>query len=166
MCIRDSDGGVDLALEGHHQVRQGPDRHPPPSVELRLMAGMRPEIDLVFKPLEARGEPFLFLPAIAPFPGDADEVPRQVIEEPVRGLREEARAANTGLLPELPLGRVLRRLALVHAPLRHLPPLSLPLRGALALGAPADKHQAFRVEQHHADTGPVGCLLYTSPSPR
>src|SRR5689334_1060187 len=85
---------VDLALERHDEVRQLLHRPPRPLIEFgRVTAGRRVDLDLALVALEAVGEPFLRLTAIAALEGDADQMRRQVIVDPVRRLGEKRHAA-------------------------------------------------------------------------
>ena len=70
---------VDVALEGHDQVHQLVKRHPPPGVELDLVAGRRGDRNLAVGAEEARGKPLLLLAAVLAAPGLAEEVTRQLI---------------------------------------------------------------------------------------
>src|SRR5581483_5004480 len=124
---------------------------PPPSIELPLVALARRKIDLALRPFEARREPELLLSAIPPFPSQADQLLRKVVQQPIPGAAEDADAANPGLLKQLAARRGFRLLAFVEAPLRHLPPLPLAFWRIGALGAPSHERAALAVEQHDAD---------------
>ena len=58
-------------------------------------------------------------------------------------LRDEADAAHAGLLEQLAPRGLLRLLALVHAALRHLPPLAGALGRAALVGALPDEGESF-----------------------
>src|SRR5262249_19579451 len=78
------------------------------------------EVDVAVPAGEAGGEPFLLLSAILAVPGDADQMGRQVIAQPV-GLMQPLSPVCADLFLELAQRRRPRILVPVDAALRHLP---------------------------------------------
>src|SRR5205085_8746103 len=95
------DVAVDLPLEGRGQVRQLRGVGPAPGVELSLVATARGDVDLRLLADKAHGEPLLPLPAVSALQGDAEQIRRQIVAEPVGRLREQLDACHPGLLLEL-----------------------------------------------------------------
>ena len=136
---------IDRALERHHKVRQIFELDPAPGIELALIPGLRFKVDLALLALEARREPKLLLPAIAPFPCHADHLAGQIVVQPVARPPNDARGSNSGLFIQLAECRLLFIFARIDAALRHLPPIADTLRRVGGLGAPADKGAAFSI---------------------
>src|SRR5436190_14275708 len=147
---------IDRALERHDQFRQVLHRLPAPGDEFRLVAAAGlGDVDLGVLAGEARREPFLPLAAIASLPGAPGHGARNVVDQPVRDLAELLDRADAGLLIEFALGGRPGVLAGIDAALGHLPDMGI-VDMLDTAGATADEHKPSRVEQHHADTGPVG----------
>ncbi len=128
---------------------------PAPGVELGLVP--RPhQGDLLVAAGEARGEPLLLLPAVAPAPGVRPQIRRQLVGVPAGALGDHGDRADAGLLVELAQRRRRRVLACVDAALRHLPPCAGALGLGGSVGAPPDPHLAGAVQHHDAHAGPVG----------
>src|SRR6516164_4747874 len=150
---------VDGALERHDQLREILHRLPAPVDELGLVSASGAcNIDLGVLASEAEREPFLPLPAVAPLPGTPGDGARNVVDQPVGYLAELFHGADVGFLIEFALGGFPGVLAGINAALRHLPDMGL-LHMLDAAGAPPDEDQPILVDQHHADTGPVGQIL-------
>src|SRR5262245_30328444 len=151
---------IDRPLERDDQLRKVLHRLPTPVDELRLVAAAAGigDVDLAVLAGEARREPFLPLAPIAALPGPPRHGARDVVDQPVRDLAELLERADAGLLIKLALGRVPGVLAGIDAALRHLPDMVV-VDMLDAAGAPADEDEPVAVEQHHADTGPVGQIF-------
>src|SRR4029079_16894821 len=146
---------VHLALEGHDEVGDLGKRHPLPLSELGLVAGCRINVDLALLAEEADREPLLILSDVAPAPGLADEVRRQVVAQPTACLTEDFYRAYAALLDQLAKCRIGRIFVGVDAALRHLPPLAAPLFLTGSVGAAPDPHEPAHVDHRDADAGAI-----------
>ena len=136
-------------FEGKRQDSASLREDPSPLGKFRMVR--RIQINVAILAPKAHDEPTLFLTPVFPFPDFADQVFRQIVAEPVFEL-----ADNRGV--ELPISSTTRALplsrflALVDAPLRHLPSV---FGGVVATSG---KNQAVGVQQNNADTGTIGRL--------
>src|SRR5690606_5332027 len=96
---------------------------PAPGIELGAMLatsrGM--DVDLAFLAGKGEGKPALALPAIFALEGDAQGFVGQVVIDPLAGLGEEAHRGDIGFFVQFAQGGAQRVLAIVNAPLGHLP---------------------------------------------
>src|SRR3546814_12513849 len=113
------DRGVDRSLEGHDQARHLVHGYPAPPVELGIRHAA--DVEILVRPREAEGEPFLHLSPPAPPPGLPLEVGRQVVFQPCPGFGEQFDQVRPGLLDHLAQSRPDRLPPLVNPALRHLP---------------------------------------------
>src|SRR6185503_14066422 len=107
---------------------------------------------------KAHREPFLPLPAVAALPGAACHRAWNVVDQPIRDLAELLHRADAGFLVKLALGGFPGVLAGIDAALRHLPDVGF-IDMFDAAGAAANEDQSGRIDQHHADAGPVRQVL-------
>src|SRR5215470_2656426 len=158
---------IDRPLERDDQLRKVFHRLPAPADEFGLVAAATGtlDIDLAVLAGEPRREPFLPLAAIAALPGAASHGARDVVDQPFGDLAELLHRSDAGLFIKLTLGRVPGVLAGIDAALRHLPDMVV-VDMLDPAGAPADEDEPVTVEQHHADTGPVGQLFVARHSVR
>src|SRR5499426_2751246 len=147
---------VGLALERHDQAGNIFHRLPAPFDELRLVAAGRVlDVDLAVLAGEAQGKPFLRLAAIFAVPGLADDLPRDVVGEPLVDRRQMLDRADVGLLAQFAQRAAVRVLARVDPALRHLPGMRhVDVLGAV--DASADEDEAVAVDHGEADAGAIG----------
>src|SRR6478609_8022605 len=150
---------IDRALERNDQVREIFHRFPAPVHEFGLVsaAGTR-NVDFSVLAGKAYREPFLSLPAVAALPGASCHGAWNVVDQPIRDFAEFLHRADAGFLVKLALGGLPGVLAGIDAALRHLPDMGF-IDMLDAAGAAANEDQPGRIDQHHADAGPVWQVL-------
>jgi hypothetical protein len=120
-------------------------------------AGAR-DVDFGVLPGKAHREPFLPLSAITALPGAPGHRAGNVVDQPIRNFAELLHRADAGFFVKLALGGFPGVLAGIDAALRHLPDVGF-IDMFDAAGATANEDQPGRIDQHHADAGPVWQVL-------
>ncbi len=131
-----------------------------PGVEFgRLAVARRQRVDLPVVAVKPKREPFLPLAAKCGEPVRWSLIGRKLVGEPA-GFTEIVGLGHAGLFPELAQRRGAQILALVDAPLRHLPFKAREddLR-SIILESPSDQDLAGRVEEGDAHIGAVDVVV-------
>src|SRR5438105_5224730 len=111
------DALVDLAFEGHDELRELAHLRPPPLHEFRLVAAARMlDVDLGIVARETQRVPFLSLAAVASTPSMGHELVGEIIGQPLAGFREQLDGSDVGFLAQLAKRRAIRVLTRVEAP--------------------------------------------------
>ena len=136
---------IDIALELDDDFERYPVLVPAPGIELGVVGGAQVHVAIASHQLQQ--EPDLLLAAVVATRVTPNEVVGHLVAQPVACARDDANMVRQQphFFVELAEHRLLRRLAVIDAPLRELP----------GVGADpfAPKHLVFLVEQDDADVG-------------
>src|SRR5690606_35510527 len=151
----------DRALERHALAWQDMPLLPATAHELGLVAVARVlDVDFAVAAREADRVPLLALATITPFPDAPGDGARDIVGQPLGDFAELFHRAGAGFLVKLAHRRRPGILAVIDAPLRHLPDEIV--GGVLDTARTAtDENEARGIDQHHADALAVGKVVVT-----
>jgi len=136
------DLAIAFLLEGHYMLGKPIYVFPLPFLKLGCC---NRDIDIRVLAGETHHEPTMRLPAVAPIPGFARNLFRELVADPGVMFSDYLGFSGANFLKQLAQSGFAQRLTLVNAALRHLP---IAIR---RVGPSADKYLAFAIQQHNAD---------------
>ena len=136
---------IHVTLEFDHDLERNPVFVPSPCIEFGMIG--RAQIHVAVTTCQLQQEPDLLLSAIVSAGVPSDEVRRDLVPQPVARACDDPHVigVKTDLFVQLTVHRLLRRLAVIDAPLRELP--------GVGPDSLAPEHLVSVVEQDDADVG-------------